>query len=104
MRLEAIMTTYPGPVHALATPTCATRNKRMRWLLLTLLALGALPTSLVAQTTTQVVEFYHTDPTGSVRAVTKQVNGTWQVVRRYDFMPFGEELAAQPKEEVSRFD
>jgi RHS repeat-associated protein len=96
MRLETIMTTYPGPVHAPTTPTCATRNKRMRWLLLTLLALGALPTSLVAQTTTQVVEFYHTDATGSVRAVTKQVNGTWQVVKRYDFIPFGEELAAQP--------
>ena len=28
-----------------------------------------------------------------MRAVTKQVNGTWQVVARHDFMPFGEEVA-----------
>jgi len=27
--------------------------------------------------------------------VTKQVNGTWQVVARHDFMPFGEEVAPQ---------
>lgn len=90
------MATYPGPVYAPTTPTFAARNKPMRWLLLALLALGAFPTLLVAQTTTQVVEFYHTDASGSVRAVTKQVTGTWQVVRRYDYMPFGEELAGQP--------
>jgi RHS repeat-associated protein len=32
---------------------------------------------------------------GSVRAVTKQMNGTWQVVARHDFMPFGEEVSPQ---------
>ena len=48
----------------------------------------------LAQSTTQVIEYYHTDALGSVRAVTKQVNGQWQVVARYDFMPFGEEVAA----------
>jgi len=41
------------------------------------------------------VEYYHTDALGSVRAVTKQVNGQWQVVARYDYMPFGEETAPQ---------
>jgi RHS repeat-associated protein len=30
---------------------------------------------------------------GSARAVTRQVNGQWQVVARHDFMPFGEEVA-----------
>jgi RHS repeat-associated protein len=39
------------------------------------------------------VEYYHTHALGSVRAVTKQVNGQWQVVARHDFMPFGEEVA-----------
>jgi RHS repeat-associated protein len=62
-----------------------------RWLL-TLLALGAFPTLAATQTTTQVVEYYHTDALGSVRAVTKQVNGVWTVVSRHDFMPFGEEV------------
>ncbi len=40
----------------------------------------------------QVVEYYHTDAVGSVRAVTKVVNGQVQVVSRHDFMPFGEEV------------
>jgi RHS repeat-associated protein len=48
-----------------------------------------------AQPTTQVVEYYTTDAIGSVRAVTKQVNGQWQVVTRHDFMPFGEEVSPQ---------
>jgi RHS repeat-associated protein len=56
-------------------------------LLLTVAALAAVPVLATAQTTTQVVEYYHTDAIGSVRAVTKQVNGTWQVVARHDFMP-----------------
>jgi RHS repeat-associated protein len=38
--------------------------------------------------TAQVVEYYHTDALGSVRAVTK----AGVVVSRHDFMPFGEEL------------
>jgi RHS repeat-associated protein len=53
------------------------------------------PAAALAQTTTQVIEYYSTDALGSVRAVTKQVNGVWQVVARYDFMPFGEEIAPQ---------
>ena len=44
-------------------------------------------TPLWAQAT-QVVEYYHTDALGSVRAVTK----AGAVVSRHDFMPFGEEV------------
>ncbi len=47
-----------------------------------------LPAPALAQTT-QVVEYYHTDALGSVRAVTNQQG---QVIRRHDFLPFGEEL------------
>jgi len=54
-----------------------------------------VPASALAQIPTQVVEYYHTDVLGSVRAVTKQVNGQWQVVARHDFMPFGEEVSPQ---------
>jgi RHS repeat-associated protein len=64
-------------------------------LLLTFGAVVVVPALAAAQTTTQVVEYYHTDAIGSVRAVTKQVNGQWQVVARHDFMPFGEEVAPQ---------
>jgi RHS repeat-associated protein len=53
----------------------------------TVTALLPVPATALAQTATQVVEFYYTDAIGSVRAVTKQVNGTWQVVARHDFMP-----------------
>jgi len=57
--------------------------------------LFVMPAATLAQSTTQVVEYYTTDPAGSVRAVTKQVNGQWQVVARYDYMPFGEETPPQ---------
>ncbi len=56
--------------------------------LLGLLAL-LLPAPARAQTTTQVVEYYHTDLLGTVRAVTNQQG---EVIRRHDFLPFGEEL------------
>jgi RHS repeat-associated protein len=42
-----------------------------------------------------VVEYYHTDALGSVRAVTKVVNGQVQVVSRHDYKPFGEEVSPQ---------
>ena len=61
-----------------------------------LTALLLMPATALAQTTTQVVEFYTTDAIGSVRSVTKQVNGEWTVVTRHDFMPFGEEVAPPP--------
>ncbi len=59
-----------------------------------LLFVALFPAIAAAQNTTQVVEYYTTDAIGSVRAVTKPVNGQWQVVVRHDFMPFGEEAAA----------
>jgi RHS repeat-associated protein len=59
-----------------------------------LLLVAVFPAMAAAQSTTQVVEYYTTDALGSVRAVTKQVNGQWQVTR-HDFMPFGEEVAPQ---------
>ena len=60
-----------------------------------LLLVALFPAMAAAQSTTQVVEYYTTDAIGSVRAVTKQVNGQWQVVARRDFMPFGEEVSPQ---------
>jgi RHS repeat-associated protein len=41
----------------------------------------------------QVVEYYHLDALGSVRAVTNQAG---QVVERHDYLPFGEECTAAP--------
>jgi RHS repeat-associated protein len=67
----------------------------MRRYLLSLIAVGLWPTLTFAQTGTQVVEYYHTDALGSVRAVTKVVNGQTQVVSRHDYRPFGEEVAPQ---------
>jgi RHS repeat-associated protein len=46
---------------------------------------AAAPSRVAAQT---IVEHYHLDPIGSVRAVTDS-NGS--VVRRHDYQPFGEE-------------
>jgi RHS repeat-associated protein len=60
---------------------------------LLLAAMLMVPANALAQIPTQVIEYYHTDALGSVRAVTKQVNGQWHVVARHDFMPFGEEVA-----------
>jgi RHS repeat-associated protein len=60
-----------------------------------LLLAALFPAIAAAQTTTQVVEYYTTDALGSVRAVTRQVNGAWQVVARHDFTPFGEEVSPQ---------
>jgi RHS repeat-associated protein len=67
----------------------------MRRYLLSLIAVGLWPTLTFAQTGTQVVEYYHTDALGSVRAVTKVVNGQTQMVSRHDYKPFGEEVAPQ---------
>jgi RHS repeat-associated protein len=55
-------------------------------------AAGVAGAAALAQTTTQVVEYYTTDAIGSVRAVTQRVNGVLQVTH-HDFMPFGEEVA-----------
>ena len=72
----------------------------MRRLLLMLASVVLVPVGVFAQTG-QVVEYYHTDVLGSVRAVT---NAQGQVVSRHDFMPFGEEVApANPPTEKRLF-
>jgi RHS repeat-associated protein len=86
----------PGLLVTHAVTRAASSTGRLGMpLLLTVAGLAAVPALATAQTTTQVVEYYTTDALGSVRAVTKQVNGQWQVVARHDFMPFGEEVSPQ---------
>lgn len=63
----------------------------MKKLVLALFALLLNVSTALAQTV--VVEYYHTDPLGSVRAVTDQAG---IVTRRHDFFPFGIEYAAPP--------
>jgi RHS repeat-associated protein len=58
---------------------------------LVLAVLGVLWADPLLAQTAQVVEYYHTDALGSVRAVTK----AGVVVSRHDFLPFGEELQPQ---------
>lgn len=55
------------------------------------LELGAVA-SAAAQTPV-TIEYYHLDAIGSVRAVTNQQG---QVIRRHDYLPFGEEYLAGP--------
>ena len=59
--------------------------------MLAFMSLALTPPAL-AQTTT-VMEYYHLDAVGSVRAVTNQ-GGT--LIRRHDDDPFGQELATTP--------
>jgi RHS repeat-associated protein len=104
-------TIRPGPAAEivasglLALLACAMGIRRRRRLLAAAVVLGLLvPATALAQSTTQIIEYYTTDAIGSVRAVTKQVNGTWQVVARHDFMPFGEEVSPQyPPQEKRLF-
>jgi RHS repeat-associated protein len=74
-------------------PRAVSRVAQLPASALLLTAMLLVPATALAQIPTQEVEYYHTDVLGSVRAVTKQVNGQWQVVARHDFMPFGEEIA-----------
>ncbi len=69
----------------------------MRRLLRLLIGMVLWPGVALAQSG-QVVEYYHTDALGSVRAVTKTVQGHLVIVSRHDFMPFDEEVnpASQP--------
>ena len=69
------------------------RPRRVRrWAVPAWLSLLALlwPVGVAAQDGTRV-EYYHLDALGSVRVVT---DASGQVVRRHDFGPFGEEVAA----------
>jgi RHS repeat-associated protein len=66
--------------------TIAMRFKRTGSALISILALIALVTPVFAQEPA-VVEYYHLDAIGSIRAVTDQGG---QVVRSYDYFPFGD--------------
>jgi RHS repeat-associated protein len=67
-------------------------RRRRRAVVVGVLVFVLAPAAALAQTTTQVVEYYTTDAIGSVRAVTKKVNGQWQVTH-HDFMPSGEQVS-----------
>ena len=54
-------------------------------------AVVCIPAGALAQIT--VVEYYHTDAIGNVRAVTNQAQ---QVVERHDYLPYGEEWCPGP--------
>jgi RHS repeat-associated protein len=61
---------------------------RSSWRGLGLALLGLLWAAPLWAQMAQIVEYYHTDALGSVRAVTR----AGVVVSRHDFMPFGEEV------------
>ena len=74
--------------------------RRLRFLAASLLlACGALPAAAQSPSSA-VVEYYHLDALGSVRAVT---DATGAVVRRHDYFPFGEEAAPPPGADPLRF-
>jgi RHS repeat-associated protein len=64
-----------------------------------LLGSSALPAAAQGPSNA-VVEYYHLDALGSVRAVT---DATGTVVRRHDYFPFGEEAAPPPGADSLRF-
>jgi RHS repeat-associated protein len=69
----------------------------MTRLLLTFVALFWIAAAAQAQ---EVVEYYHTDALGSVRAVTAQSGA---VIARHDYLPFGEEYLPQAGSDPRRF-
>ena len=64
------------------------------------LVAAALVTLLPVGVSAQVVEYYHLDLIGNVRAVTNQAT---VVVERHDYQPFGEEWNPQPGAQPKRF-
>jgi RHS repeat-associated protein len=66
------------------------------------LVAAALVTLLPAAASAQVVEYYHLDVIGNVRAVTGQASPT-QVLEWHDYLPFGEEWNPQPGTQPKRF-
>ena len=61
---------------------------------------AALVALLPVGVSAQVVEYYHLDIIGNVRAVTSQAGA---VVERHDYLPFGEEWNTQPGAQPKRF-
>jgi RHS repeat-associated protein len=80
----AIFNNYLGPIRLGAQTSSAVESAG--------LGAAVATTSMDTPTTLQVVEYYHLDAVGSVRAVT-DADGT--VIARHDFRPFGEELSPQ---------
>jgi RHS repeat-associated protein len=68
--------------------------KRTFFIVLTLIALASMAQAQ------EVVEYYHTDALGSVRAVTGQSGA---VIARHDYLPFGEEYVPQTGSDSRRF-
>jgi RHS repeat-associated protein len=71
-----------------------------RWIAGLLLAAFVGLSARPAGAQQEVVEYYHLDAVGSVRAVT---DATGQVVRRHDYFPFGEEYLATGSLDRLRF-
>ena len=67
----------------------ATRHWPRRLTAAVFLVLPFLSPAVALAQSGQVVEYYHADAIGSVRAVTNQYG---QVITRHDFLPFGEEV------------
>jgi RHS repeat-associated protein len=65
------------------------RRRRLPATAALLPALLLIPANALAQSSSEVIEYYHLDALGSVRVVTDQ---TGAVLRRHDFKPFGEEI------------
>ena len=61
----------------------------MKTVLTIILAACLWPATALGQSAPVVIEYYHVDALGSVRAVT---NAAGAEVRRHEYAPFGEEL------------
>src|SRR5215470_13861300 len=68
-----------------------TRRPNVRLLIVRLWMAAMIAAATANAQTTEVVTYYHSDATGSIRMIT-DANG--QVVERHDYMPFGEEWPA----------
>jgi RHS repeat-associated protein len=76
------------------------RAMKTRTAVLTVALLMGVAAPALAQPPAEVVEYYHTDALGSVRAVTDQSGA---LVRRHDYFPFGEEYLVQVGADNHRF-
>ena len=70
--------------------------------MLSRLVAATLVALLPAGLSAQVVEYYHLDVIGNVRAMTNSAVPP-AVVERHDYMPFGEEWNPQPGTQTKRF-
>ena len=87
----------PFPGRCTLTPMTSTRLRDKRPTGLTALLLGLLA---VSPARAQVVEYYHTDAIGNVRAIT---DASGNVIERHDYQPYGEEWLPQGGTQPLRF-